>query len=313
MLNLNHRIAAISFSSIVHVSITVALSFGSFGQPAGETATFLSPITDPAGSTALTTFETALASPAPAPAIPVELSGSAAKDFGQAPATHRYTQQMLVVHRPHFTAEAPEPGASAASLQPLAASLGSPQPQPGVITASGGRTLPRAASRPTLKIGVDEIALLQPPKSEVIEISPPPEPEKQRTPVIIRGVMKRHLRPSQMKNDQPEPVSAAKAAEPAGNNRVDVRPRRISGRAPMFPLREMFRARSGEVLLNLYISATGRVTRVQVAASSGSALYDAAAISAANSWRYEPALRNGRAVPYVLQEPVRFVAGMRAF
>jgi len=317
MLNLNHRIAAIAFSSIVHVWVTVALSFSGFEKQGPQhhsspTATIVAPaMMEPSGATAASIIQPAFASPAPAPVLPVNSPGSISLKLGAPPVTQVSHQQILVVHRPTYSPEVPAAGASITAIAPVhLTEPGSESPAPSLLAASGGRVPPRTSRRPLPAPAASEVALLDPPGPVTVKPPAPPEPQAAPRPQIVRGVMKSHLRESQLQRANPP---RPPALQPEVRVPVDRMPRRIAGRAPFFPRREMFRARDGQVLLNLQLSATGRVVRVEVAVSSGSALYDAAAISAANTWRYTPALRNGRAVPYVLQAPVKFIAGMRAF
>ena len=76
--------------------------------------------------------------------------------------------------------------------------------------------------------------------------------------------------------------------------------------APEYPRLARRRGLEGVVNLLLQVSADGRVTDTRVAASSGHALLDEAALVAARSWRLEPATENGVAVAGALRVPLRF-------
>ncbi len=77
-------------------------------------------------------------------------------------------------------------------------------------------------------------------------------------------------------------------------------------RPPRFPDIARQNGWQGTVLLKLSISASGRVTNVEVMESSGFAVLDAEAVSAVRIWTGEPAQRNGVAVATEVYLPVRF-------
>jgi protein TonB len=62
----------------------------------------------------------------------------------------------------------------------------------------------------------------------------------------------------------------------------------------------------GVVVLLLSIDATGHVDRVEISESSGHTLLDEAAVQAARTWRFDPAMKNGQPVPGSLVRRVRF-------
>lgn len=62
----------------------------------------------------------------------------------------------------------------------------------------------------------------------------------------------------------------------------------------------------GEVLLKLDVDASGAVTTVQVERSSGHADLDAAAVTAAHTWKLNPGYKGGVAVAGQIRTPVRF-------
>jgi len=48
------------------------------------------------------------------------------------------------------------------------------------------------------------------------------------------------------------------------------------------------------------------VGNLEIAASSGHPILDAAAVQAVHSWHFAPARRFGRPIPYTVRLPVRF-------
>lgn len=66
-------------------------------------------------------------------------------------------------------------------------------------------------------------------------------------------------------------------------------------------------AAEGQVMLRLFVLASGRVERVAVSGSSGSEVLDRTAVAAASHWRFAPATRDGEPIAAWVLIPVRFV------
>jgi protein TonB len=66
------------------------------------------------------------------------------------------------------------------------------------------------------------------------------------------------------------------------------------------------RRQQGRVVLEVHVSAAGTVDSLSVFESSGVPSLDQAALTAVRSWRFEAARQAGRAVPAVINVPVRF-------
>ncbi len=75
---------------------------------------------------------------------------------------------------------------------------------------------------------------------------------------------------------------------------------------PQYPPEAVRRGWEGTVLLRLQIASDGRVTRVEVAESSGYTVLDEAALRAVRLWKGIPATRGGQAVAVERLLPVRF-------
>ena len=82
-----------------------------------------------------------------------------------------------------------------------------------------------------------------------------------------------------------------------------VTPKKIVDVAAVAPPQARDARISGLVVLELTVDAEGAVKTVRVLRSIP--LLDAAAIAAAQQWRYEPTLLNGRPVPVILTAAVR--------
>jgi TonB family protein len=83
----------------------------------------------------------------------------------------------------------------------------------------------------------------------------------------------------------------------------------IEGQEPIPYPAELFEQRiEGEVMLYLVIDSTGTVVRdsTRIATSSGHTAFDAAALTAAATLRFNPARRGDTTVVAPLQVPIRF-------
>jgi len=101
------------------------------------------------------------------------------------------------------------------------------------------------------------------------------------------------------------PQASVAAQQVAGVD--DKTPPDFSGnRPPAYPATAIARRLEGTVLLRLHITATGRVRRVEIVASSGHAALDRAAVEAVSTWRGRPAQQAGRSLASIELLPVRF-------
>lgn len=81
---------------------------------------------------------------------------------------------------------------------------------------------------------------------------------------------------------------------------------------PRYPASALRSGVEGNVLIRAEIDAGGTPTDVGFARRSGNRELDRAALNAVRSWRFRPALRNGKAVASAVQVPVDFVLDERA-
>lgn len=113
--------------------------------------------------------------------------------------------------------------------------------------------------------------------------------------------------PEEAEEPAPEPPAPEPAtAEPEGEpDPVEVLPTPIH--EPLrYPRRARVRGIEGAVVLELTVSAGGRVLDVEVAESSGSGLLDRTALEAVEGWRFEPGTRDGEPVEMKRLWRVRF-------
>lgn len=75
---------------------------------------------------------------------------------------------------------------------------------------------------------------------------------------------------------------------------------------PSYPTAARERGIEGVVLLAVQVKADGRVGKVRVKASSGSAILDDAALGTVKRWTFEPAKRGPRSVESWVEVPMKF-------
>ena len=80
----------------------------------------------------------------------------------------------------------------------------------------------------------------------------------------------------------------------------------FSNPKPPYPAVSRRMAEEGTVLLLVHILADGRVDEVKLKRSSGFPRLDDSAMKTVRHWRYVPAKRNGKPIPYWYAQPIRF-------
>ncbi|SLN76677.1 energy transducer TonB [Oceanibacterium hippocampi] len=104
--------------------------------------------------------------------------------------------------------------------------------------------------------------------------------------------------------------AGGKGEQAAGADGAGAPPTLLGGRAgnarPRYPFIARRNGQEGRVLLRLRVSASGDVSGIEIAATSGFPLLDKAAVEAVRTWRYTPASRAGRPVEARLEVPVVF-------
>ena len=147
------------------------------------------------------------------------------------------------------------------------------------------------------------VVAVEPEPAEVLPPPPPPKPEPRRV------VAKPHT------SVAPAPSPAVPAAEPpVAAPQVAalpiIPPQPITGRAsnpkPDYPTEARRRGLQGKVVLLVEVSAAGVPASVAVAASSGHAALDQAALAAVQHWHFNPATRGGTPVAGTAQVPIQF-------
>ena len=80
-------------------------------------------------------------------------------------------------------------------------------------------------------------------------------------------------------------------------------------RPPIYPRAAALRGEQGTVVMLIRVSPMGLAEGAEVVASSGHPSLDQAAVNAVLTWRFRPAVRDGRAIPFDM--PMRIVFAMR--
>jgi protein TonB len=66
------------------------------------------------------------------------------------------------------------------------------------------------------------------------------------------------------------------------------------------------RRQEGVVLLSVSVSVSGEPVAIEIQTSSGVSSLDEAAVEAVRRWEFEPGVLDGKAVPSLVEVPIRF-------
>lgn len=133
-------------------------------------------------------------------------------------------------------------------------------------------------------------------------VPPPPSEKAITTPVEPPPVQE--AAPPPAAPSTPDAEKDDTLGAPVEPPRIDAK--RRNNPAPAYPPLSRRRGEEGVVILELMITAEGKVAELKVNQSSGFPRLDQAALDAVERWRYEPARRNGVAIEYRYLQPVRF-------
>jgi protein TonB len=87
---------------------------------------------------------------------------------------------------------------------------------------------------------------------------------------------------------------------------VDVAPKPLQRSAMDYPKKARASGVEGYVLMNLFITQSGRVDQVKVLESYPEGVFDEVAVAGVKSWTFEPAMYQGKAVKVWAKQKVRF-------
>ncbi len=134
-------------------------------------------------------------------------------------------------------------------------------------------------------------------RPQLVETAPAPAPEPLPTPIDETT--------APTIADAGTTAPAAIAALAPGDQPVPIAGQNPS---PAYPPAALRRGESGTVLVKVEVDANGTPGGVALVQRSGSRDLDRAAMEAVRKWRFQPAQRNGQAVPASLVIPIDFKA-----
>ena len=148
------------------------------------------------------------------------------------------------------------------------------------------------------------------PAAQALPVPPPPMPNQVAAPLPLPPPSP----PQRQMAAVPQPAALATTgtkikAQKMANVTVAVTHPAVpfaDNQAPDYPQAAIDAGEQGVARFVLYLGADGRVQRFQLTQSSGYAELDADVRAAAMGWRYQPAMRNGVAVPSTIAFFVKF-------
>lgn len=111
--------------------------------------------------------------------------------------------------------------------------------------------------------------------------------------------------PAAAEVQRPAATASKRMAKPAVAQSRQARPL-PNNVTPKYPPAALRSGIGGTVLVRAEIDASGKPVEVKVARRSGNRDLDRAAVNAVRSWRFKPAMRDGKATASVVQVPVDF-------
>lgn len=108
--------------------------------------------------------------------------------------------------------------------------------------------------------------------------------------------------------DAPSPAPATTAAQPGAAPTDASVPRPLTMPSPDYPATALRAGAGGNVVLRIEVRADGRPGAIEVVDSSRNRELDRAAVRAVRRWRFQPAMRDGIAVPASVQQTISFDA-----
>lgn len=101
--------------------------------------------------------------------------------------------------------------------------------------------------------------------------------------------------------------ATATVSSPLASGAPDVLPSEIHNPFPAYPPELLARRIQATVVLRLKIAADGTLAAAAVHRTSGYEAMDRAALSGVKSWRFKPAMKNGKSVETIVRKPFTFV------
>jgi|GEM_PF-6637340 len=144
------------------------------------------------------------------------------------------------------------------------------------------------------------------PKPESKFKPEPVEKNTQRSPKIAAQKTVTKSKPTQTE----KPISTTASVSPKSVQSIVTLPSTkataSNNTPPQYPKLSRRLKEKGIVQLQLTVKRDGRVAEISVHTSSGYKRLDEAALKAVQSWRYEPATKDGLPIDYVYLQPIEF-------
>lgn len=156
-----------------------------------------------------------------------------------------------------------------------------------------------------------------PPKAEPEPQKPQPAPKKpplkpqpkptQKTPPPVAKAAAAAPTPAPSKSVSQKAASSspAKTAEPT-TQLPSADAAGLNNKAPVYPMLSRKRKEQGTVWLLLLVSKEGLVTELKLKKTSGFDRLDQAALQAVKKWKFQPARKQGQAIDYWYELPLKF-------
>jgi len=175
------------------------------------------------------------------------------------------------------------------------------QPAEPVAAAQPETTRDSAEARPAPHAAAD-------PSPPVAAAPPPPAPPSPTTSARAPAS------PASQESDRLmlslSGTDSASNATVSGPNLIPASPDDQSrNRPPVYPQDAARRGQQGTVVVLIRVSSLGLAEGAEVLTSSGHRALDQAAVDAVMTWRFRPAVQDGRAIPFEM--PMRIVFAMR--
>jgi TonB family protein len=179
---------------------------------------------------------------------------------------------------------------------------------PGYAPAQLGFEVLEDARNPPLKFVLEALPAVPPAPPEPVSVrAHPPTPAARPTRPVKAAASAAPTAPAAV---EPTAEPAAPALPPREGELTEltvgvIPPRRIAGDTPAYPKSALKLKLEGVVALDMVVTEDGTPTEIRVVESAGQIL-DEAALEAARTWRFEPALKDGVKVRVRWQVRQRF-------
>ncbi len=151
------------------------------------------------------------------------------------------------------------------------------------------------------------------PAPQMPEAAPSPRPQTQSSPRIQRPALDLpapQWEPSAITLPKPSPSERGPKSPGSGSPieapALDRQPRLVSHLRPVYPYKARRQGLNGTVVVEVLVSAKGRVAKARVVRATPENVFEDSALKAVRQWRFAPATANGKPVRARVRIPIRF-------